>query len=233
MERSDLLENIKYLDSKFGTKILNKYNSLQNKKNLMNNFPSEINCILFFDKLFTLSNLTHDSERSQSSNSTPDWIMDLDGHKVMVEVYRQDINKTNFKNKSEAKLGQFITLEIKEDRINKGSVTKKYSKYIPLIKELDIPYYIFFEVDFLGDLDEIILRKFLYGPEHDDNTGEFPTAYTCFSEGFYYSNNKSKYINGFFILKDGKINYYHNYSSIIKPPKVITEKLLKFQYLND
>lgn len=233
MLKSDLVNKINYLDDKYGTKILTKYLSIQNRKNLIENFPSEIKCILFLEKLFSINNLLHDSGRYDNRLKTPDWILDLDGFRIMIEVYNQKINEANLKKRTKAKLGQFTVLEIKEDRINKGAIANKYSKYIPLIKELNIPYYIFIEVDFLGDLDEINLSKFLYGPQYDDITGNVPTTYTDYTQGFYYSIPKSKYINGFFILKDHKITYYHNYNSVIKPSNVITGKLLKFQYIND
>src|SRR5690606_10498784 len=152
-------------------------------------------------------NIIHDSDRTGNPSDTPDWMLDLDGNRVMIEVYNQNINEENLKNRSKAKLGQFTMLQIKEERIKKGAIALKYSKYIPLIKTLNIPYYIFIEVVLLGDLDEINLSKFLYGPQYDDITGNLPTTYTCFKEWFYYSQHISNYINGFIMLKDQNITY--------------------------
>ena len=71
MVKHELVNKIKYLDDKYGTNILKKYLSIKNRKDLIANFPSEINCILFLEKLFSLGNILHDSDRSDNSISTP------------------------------------------------------------------------------------------------------------------------------------------------------------------
>ena len=112
--------------------------------------------------------------------------------------------------------------------------SKKYTKYIPQIKKLNIPYFLFIDVDFLGDLDEISLRKFLYGPQIEDLSTSPASVYTIYHDGFYYANNSngSKFINGFFLLKDGKTSYFHNYNSKNSISETLKLKLMQLQQVN-
>lgn len=234
MNNKELLEKIQYIDNKYSTCIFEHYNNISKRKDLIKSLTSEIKCLLILEQFFDITNVTHDSDRETKNDKTPDWTLSLDGVKIIIEVYNQNINEFTRRALAKSKLGEFKTLEIRDDRLSKGGVREKYSKYVQLIKESNIPYFIFIESDFLADTDKIDLSKFLYGPQVEDITGVIPSFYTRFQEGFYYSNRYvRKFINGFFLLKEGRTSYFHNYNSKNQLPDELKSVLLKLQVVHD
>jgi|GEM_PF-2884082 len=232
----NILSLLAELDFKFNTHLKKHMEIIRTEQK--KSFLSEIKALSFFDKHFALRDVIHDSDRKAhekitSLNKTPDWFFNIHGQKVMIEVYNQNINEINLKRKEIAKIGEFVPLEIKDDRLRKGNLSKKYFKYNELVQELNIPYFLFIDVDFLGDIDSISLYQFLYGSTYEDITNiEFTSFYQEYMAGYYYDERfkeNSKYINGFFLLKDGVVEYFHNYGAKIQLSDNLKNSLLKFQ----
>lgn len=237
MNMDSLKSTINEIDNKFNLKLCDYFEGIKHKEGLKKAFLSELRALNFFDTNFKIKNPLHDSNRKELSKLTsveltPDWILEIDGQQIMIEVYNQNINEKNLEKRNNSTSGNLVILDIIEDRLRKGSLAAKYSKYSNLVKKLEIPYFIFLDVDFLADIDEISLNKFLYGSVYEDLTNEFTSYYRDLSQGLFYNEKTvrfSNYINGFFLLKDGLEYYFHNYQALIPLSEKTKNNFLKFQ----
>ena len=150
---NNLKNLIKYLDDKYSIGL----ESTSLKRDDILSFVSEVIALIFFDMHFELSDIQSEDSRKANMVKTPDWIFKIDSQIVFVEVYRQNISGRNSITKVKSALNEFVALDINNTRMSNRNIAAKYDKYIPLIQEKNALYFIFLEIDLLGDDDKVSL----------------------------------------------------------------------------